>query len=209
MANFSRNGRTSVRSFRIWRSILIGIAIALVLRALFVQFYVVESGSMAPGLQANDRLVVWKLARFTDLNRGDIVIVDGTDSLAGAVEPDSALESLLRIMGIERLENRLFVKRVIGLGGDHVVCCDAAGAILLNGKALDEPYLGVGEAPSQITFDVTVPTGHMWLMGDARSSSHDSRDLLGKPGGGMIAQDMVVGRVAFVAWPPARMRPVA
>lgn len=204
----SRHGRTSVRSFRIWRSIFVGVAIALVVRALFVQFYVVESGSMAPGLQANDRLIVWKLAKFTDINRGDVVIVDGTDSLAGAVEPDSPLESFLRVLGIERLENRLFVKRVIAIGGDHLVCCDASESLVLNGKPLDEPYLGVGQQPSEVTFDVTVPPGHVWLMGDARSSSHDSRDLLGRPGGGMIAQDMIVGRVALVAWPPARMRSV-
>jgi signal peptidase I len=208
MTSSSRYGRTSVRSFRIWRSILIGLVIALALRALFVQFYVVESGSMAPGLQANDRLVVWKLARFTEITRDDIVIVDGTDTLAGAVADESVLDSMFRVFGIERLENRLFVKRVIAVGGDHLVCCDTAGALLLNGAPVQEPYLGEGEAPSAIRFDVKVPTGHVWLMGDARSSSHDSRDLLGRPGGGMIPVDMIVGRVALVAWPPARIRTV-
>lgn len=191
-----------------WKSIGIGIALALALRALLVQFYVVESGSMAPTLQAHDRLVVWKLARLMDVHRGDIVIVDGTDSLAGAVEPDSGVESILRVFGIEQLDNRLFVKRVIAVGGDRLVCCDSTGALVLNGRQLDEPYLGVGQSPSQTTFDVTVPAEHVWLMGDARSASHDSRDLLGRSGGGMISADMIVGRVALVAWPPDRMHPV-
>ena len=96
----------------------------------------------------------------------------------------------------------------IAIGGDRLVCCDGSGALVLNGRPLDEPYLGVGQAPSQTTFDVLVPAEHVWLMGDARSASHDSRDLLGRPGGGMISTDMIVGRVALVAWPPDRMRSV-
>lgn len=190
------------------KPVLGGVVIALVLRAILLQFYVVESGSMAPTLQAGDRLVVWKLARLMEVSRGDIVIVDGTDSLAGAVAPDSLLESSLRIFGFERLDNRLFVKRVIAIAGDRLVCCDKAGALLLNGAPLIERYLGADEVPSRTTFDVTVPTGSVWLMGDARATSRDSRDLLGRPGGGMISADMIVGRVALVAWPPARMRTV-
>lgn len=190
------------------KPVLGGVVIALVLRAILLQFYVVESGSMAPTLQAGDRLVVWKLARLMEVSRGDIVIVDGTDSLAGAVAPDSLLEASLRIFGFERLDNRLFVKRVIAIAGDRLVCCDKAGALLLNGAPLIETYLGADEVPSRTTFDVTVPTGSVWLMGDARATSRDSRDLLGRPGGGMISADMIVGRVALVAWPPARMRTV-
>jgi signal peptidase I len=209
MTNFSRNGRTSVRSFRIWRSVLIGISVALILRALLVQLYTVESGSMAPTLQSNDRLLVWKLARFADLQRGDVVILDGTDTLAGAVEPDSPVDTLSRLLGIERLENRLFVKRIVAVGGDHLVCCDDQGSLLLNGKSLQEGYLPVGEHPSDIRFDVSVPNGHVWVMGDARSTSRDSRELLGRPGGGMVPIDMIVGRVAAVAWPPARMGAVS
>lgn len=209
MTLFSRNGRTSVRSFRIWRSVLVGVVAALVLRAIFVQFYTVESGSMAPALQANDRLLVWKLARFADVERRDVIVIDGTDTLAGNVAPETPIEILLRVVGIERLENRLFVKRVIAIGGDRLECCDSGGRLLLNGSPLEEPYLPLGEKPSYIRFDVEVPTGHVWVMGDSRSSSRDSRELLGRPGGGMIPVDMIVGRVAAVAWPPARMGAVS
>ena len=209
MTSSSRNGRTSVRSFRISRSVLIGIVAALVLRALLVQFYTVESGSMAPTLQADDRLLVWKLARFTEVERGDIVILDGTDTLAGGVPPETLFETVGRIFGIERLENRLFVKRVIAVGGDHLVCCDSDARLVLNGQPLREPYLPTGENPSDIAFDIAVTEGHVWVMGDSRSSSRDSRELLGRPGGGLIPINMIVGRVAAVAWPPARMATVS
>jgi signal peptidase I len=94
------------------------------------------------------------------------------------------------------------VKRVIGVGGDHVVCCDKNGLITVNGVPLHEKsYLAAGEKPSLIRFDVRVPKGYLWVQGDNRSNSADSRVHLGDPGGGFIPDDDVVGKVFMVVWP--------
>jgi len=94
-----------------------------------------------------------------------------------------------------------FIKRVIGVPGDHVVCCDSQGRITVNGVPLSEDYLFPGDAPSEQDFNVTVPAGRLWVMGDHRSSSSDSRYHTGDPGGGTIAIDRVVGRAFVVVWP--------
>ena len=96
-----------------------------------------------------------------------------------------------------------FVKRVVGLPGDHVQCCDVQGRVLVNGTPVSEPYLFPGDSPSAVVFNVTVPDGKLWVMGDHRSESADSRAHLGDPGGGMVPESKVVGRVMAVIWPPA------
>jgi signal peptidase I len=102
-----------------------------------------------------------------------------------------------------------FVKRVIGVGGDRVACCDEAGRVTVNGVPLDEAsYLFPGDSPSDQSFDVIVPAGMLWLMGDHRSNSADSRAHLGDPGGGMVPESRVVGRVMNVLWPLNRISSV-
>ena len=94
------------------------------------------------------------------------------------------------------------MKRVIGVGGDTVKCCDKRGRVTVNGTPLAEKaYLRAGEAPSQITFEVTVEDDHLWVMGDNRSNSADSRVHLGDPGGGQVPVEDVVGKVFSVVWP--------
>ncbi|MCW2836820.1 MAG: hypothetical protein JWQ15_934, partial [Marmoricola sp.] len=94
------------------------------------------------------------------------------------------------------------VKRVIGIGGDRVVCCDAKGRITVNGVALNEQsYLPKGMAPSQIKFDRKVPKDHLWMMGDNRAFSYDSRGHMGGPGGGYVDNNLVVGKVFALIWP--------
>jgi signal peptidase I len=94
------------------------------------------------------------------------------------------------------------VKRVIGVGGDTVACCDRRGRVTVNGTALEErSYLAAGERPSERTFEQEVPEGYLWVMGDNRSQSADSRFHLGDPGGGFVPEENVVGKVFSVVWP--------
>ncbi|MDA7761380.1 signal peptidase I [Aquiluna sp.] len=93
------------------------------------------------------------------------------------------------------------VKRVIGLPGDVITCCDADGKLLLNGLPLDEPYLRAGSNPSDIEFSVTVPAGQLWVMGDNRGNSTDSRYHQDLPTGGFVPIDVVVGRAMLISWP--------
>ena len=97
------------------------------------------------------------------------------------------------------------IKRVIGLPGDRVACCDAAGRIEVNSSPIVEPYLKPGSVPSEFGFDVVVPPERLWVMGDNRQNSQDSRAHLGEPGGGMVPIDDVVGRAVVVMWPLDRL----
>jgi signal peptidase I len=97
------------------------------------------------------------------------------------------------------------VKRVIGLPGDVVVCCDGNGRVTVNGVALDETdYLSKGTQPSEISFQVTVPNGELWVMGDNRQHSEDSRYHMDEPGRGFVPVDDVVGKVWAIVWPAGR-----
>ena len=90
-----------------------------------------------------------------------------------------------------------------------MICCDAGGKLTVNGQPVAEPYLYAGDAPSQLKFSVIVPAGRLWLMGDHRSASADSRSLLGAPGGGMVPLDRVIGRPVQILWPLDRFTAVA
>ncbi len=161
-------------------------------RAYVVAPFSIPSGSMERTLQVGDRILVDRVSyRFSDVHRGDIVVFDGTDTFGrlgdGTGETD-------------------YVKRVIGLPGDHVVCCDDRGRLTVNGEPLRErSYLHPGDDPSELRFDIEVPDGRLWLMGDHRSDSLDSRAHLGDPGGGTVPLDKVLGRVLVVVWPLDRL----
>src|SRR5208282_5916762 len=101
----------------------------------------------------------------------------------------------------------ILIKRVIGLPGDRVACCDAQGRVTVNGVPLTEQsYLYPGDAPSEIRFNIRVPPGQLWVMGDHRLISDDSRDHLGEPGGGAVPENAVIGRAFVIIWPPSRWR---
>jgi len=111
-------------------------------------------------------------------------------------------------MGVES-SGTDYVKRVIGLAGDRVACCDAQGRLTVNGAALRESsYLYPGDRPSAESFSVTVPPGRLWVMGDHRGDSADSRYHPDDPGDGTIPDSAVVGRVFMVIWPPSQVRPL-
>ncbi|MEU9148235.1 signal peptidase I [Streptomyces sp. NPDC048349] len=182
----------------------------LLLSNFVVQPFLIPSRSMEPTLEVGDRVLVDKLAyRFGDQpRRGDVVVFDGTGSFVRERPAGHPLGELVRgaasALGIAEPADTDFVKRVVGVGGDDVVCCDTAGRIEVNGVPLDEPYLYPGDAPSKVPFRIVVPLGTLWVMGDHRSQSRDSRDHLGEPGGGMVPVEKVIGRADWIGWPVSR-----
>ncbi|MCX4917317.1 signal peptidase I [Streptomyces sp. NBC_00687] len=163
-------------------TVLVCLVFLLLLSRFVMQPFQIPSGSMESGLRIGDRVLVNKLAyRFgSEPRRGDVVVFDGTGYFGSAD----------------------YVKRVVGVGGDHVVCCDREGRLEVNDRSVDESaFLHRGDSPSDVPFDVRVPDESLFVLGDHRSRSSDSRDHLGSPGGGMIPVGDVIGRADFIAWP--------
>ncbi|GAA6526474.1 hypothetical protein IDVR_22700 [Intrasporangium sp. DVR] len=173
------------------------------MRALFVAPFSIPSGSMEDTLHVGDRILVDRTTSIDELERGDIIVFDA--SRAFHLEaPDKGLLGAL----VDALEGLVghgpptdYVKRVIGLPGDRVRCCGPEGRLEVNGTAVDEPYLKPGQQASTMTFDVLVPPDRLWVMGDNRAGSSDSRAHLGEPGGGMVPGDDIIGKVWVRYWP--------
>ncbi|ABP53781.1 signal peptidase I [Salinispora tropica] len=179
--------------------ILLGVAIlvAVLVRAFVLQTFFIPSPSMENTLQIDDRVLVNKLVYdFRSPKRGEVVVFKAPTSWSGNPDGED------------------FIKRVIGIGGDHVVCCDEQGRITINGVALDEPYLysvgGERDQPADQDFDVTVPRGRLWVMGDHRSASGDSLQHWQQSGEDVqeatIPEDRLVGRAFTIFWPLDRAR---
>lgn len=183
----------------------------LLLSSFVVQPFLIPSGSMESTLQVGDRVLVNKLAYRSGSvpRRGDVVVFDGTGSFMREAPQENPVTALLHgaaaSLGLAEPAETDFVKRVVGVGGDRVVCCDRRGRVEVNGRPLDEDYLFPGDVPSQAPFDIVVPDGALWMMGDHRSHSRDSRDHLGEPGGGMVPVDKAIGRVDWLGWPLRRL----
>ncbi|MGW3728047.1 signal peptidase I [Streptomyces sp. F001] len=167
---------------RITLTLLICLLFLLLLSTFVMQPFQIPSGSMERGLRIGDRVLVNKLAyRFgAEPRRGDVVVFDGTGHFGNAD----------------------YIKRVVGVGGDRVVCCDKEGRLQVNGRSVDEStFLYPGDSASTVAFDVVVPDGTLFVLGDHRSASSDSRDHLGSPGGGMVPVGDVIGRADWIVWP--------
>jgi signal peptidase I len=186
------------------------LVLSWLLKTFLVQAFYIPSGSMEDTLQENDRILVSKMVPDVfDIHHGDIVVFKDPGGWLGYnvyeedTGPQAALRKGLTFIGILPQDaGSHLVKRVIGMPGDTVKCCDADGKLTVNGVAIDETaYLKEGEAPSHMDFEVEVPENALWLMGDNRSGSADSRANLGGPGGGFVPIDNVVGTAFVKVWP--------
>jgi signal peptidase I len=188
--------------------LVVAVAVAAVLRAVVVQTFEVTSASMESTLIRGDRVVVEKIShRIADLRRGDVVVFDGAGTYVPSRDPQQAegIRRMAATFGLGDAVGDIFVKRIIGLPGDRVTCCSVDGRLLLNGEPISEPYVREGDVPSASAFDVVLPPGRLWLMGDHRSQSSDSRAHLGEPGGGMVPIGKVIGRARLIVWPFERL----
>ncbi|MFD7663346.1 signal peptidase I [Streptomyces sp. NPDC059788] len=199
--------------------ILIGVAlaIALVLKTFLVQAFVIPSGSMEQTIRIGDRVLVDKLTPWfgSEPERGDVVVFkDPGNWLQGeqvkAADDPVVVKQVKEFMTFIGLlpsaDEQDLIKRVVAVGGDTVKCCDKQGRVTVNGTPLSEPYVHPDNPPSQFKFEVKVPVGRIFVMGDHRSNSADSRYHLDEPYRGTISVDSVVGRAIVIAWPVGHWR---
>ena len=210
----ARRGRRK-RSF--WREfpilVVIALLLAVVIKTYAIQAFFIPSGSMENTLEINDRVLVNKLVYdVRGIHRGDIVVFNGDGSWDPGTAPRDTNFVVKFAQGFASMfgfghPGDILIKRVIGLPGDKVACCDAQGRVTVNGVPLTEQsYLYPGDAPSEIRFNIVVPPGRLWVMGDHRLISDDSRNHLGEPGGGTIPENAVIGRAFVIIWPISRWR---
>lgn len=201
--------------------ILIAALVSFVVKTFVVRSFYIPSGSMERTLLVNDRILVDELTpRWSGYDRGDVVVFqDPGGWLPPAPQTPArpplieAVDWALTFVGISTTDAQdHLVKRVIGMPGDHVVCCNALGQITVNGSPINElGYLNLPEgdtAASNAEFDVTVPEDRIWVMGDNRDRSQDSRAHQDLPGGGFVPLENVVGRAFLTTWPLDRFGPI-
>lgn len=189
--------------------VVVALVVSLLIKSFLVQFFYIPSGSMENTLQVKDRVAVDKLPFVSrNISRGDIVVFRDPDNwLPEIVETPSnkyiaKLKTGLVAVGVlPNPAKQYLVKRVIGVGGDHVVCCNKKGLLMINDKPVTEPYIFAGNKPSDMTFNVTVPAGKIWVMGDHRGASADSRYHQDDINKGFVPLSRVTGRVVAVIWP--------
>ena len=210
------NAPARKRRKHFWRDLLVIVVVAatltLLVKAFVAQVYRIPTGSMENTLQVGDRVLVNKLVYHTrGIARGDIVVFSGQNSWGPDAPPPASngfvrlWDEVLSAIGLESNQT-YYIKRVIGLPGDKVACC-TAGKVTVNGVPLAETsYLYPGDAPSFPFKTVIVPPGHLWVMGDHRGDSDDSRYHTSDPGGGAIPENEVVGRAFLIIWPPSQLR---
>ncbi len=182
------------------------LVVALLIKTLLVQAFYIPSGSMRQTLQVNDRIVVEKWSYwFGDVQRGDVIVFDDPAHWLQEEDgqtADNPVTKTLAAIGLFPTGGHL-VKRVIGVGGDRVAC--RHGHVVVNGRALHESsYVTLPPQACTGAWAYDVPQGHLWVMGDNREHSADSRLHVGDPGGGFIPVNDVVGKVFAVVWPPSR-----
>ncbi len=197
--------------------VLVALLVAFLVKTFLVRAFYIPSASMEDTLMEQDRILVDELTpRFSGYARGDVVVfrdpggwLPPTAPAAPANPLAGALDALLSVVGLSTSDSDdHLIKRIIGLPGDRVACCNDLGQVTVNGTPVDESaYVTlpeVGAPASAIPFDVVVPDGALWVMGDNRYRSRDSRYNQDQPGGGFVPLDNVVGRAFVITWPLAR-----
>jgi signal peptidase I len=207
--------------WRFLRDVLIilvaAILISFLIKTFLIRSFYIPSPSMETTLDVNDRIIVNELQpKVFGLQRGDIVVFKdpgGWLQAGETAQPETNpvagfFDWLLSIVGLTAPDsNDHLIKRVIGLPGDHVTCCNTFGQMSVNGTPLDEPYVNLPNgitAVSEKPFDVVVPKNSLWVMGDNRYNSADSRYNVDKPTHGFVPMDDVVGRAVLITWPVNR-----
>lgn len=192
--------------------VVVAVLVSFLVKTFLIRSFYIPSSSMEQTLVENDRILVNELVPgVVPISRGDVVVFrDPGGWLSPSIEPpvsplQAAIDSALSLVGLTAPDsNDHLIKRVIGLPGDHVTCCTPLGQAEINGNPIDEPYVKLPEgvqAVSATPFDVVVPQGSLWVMGDNRYNSADSRYNTDKPGGGFVPISNVVGRAVLVTWP--------
>ena len=189
--------------------VVVALIVSLLIKTFLIQFFYIPSGSMENTLQIKDRVAVNKIPLISrSIHRGDIVVFrDPANWLSEPFTTESPFivekirEGLVAVGILPNPAKQYLVKRVVGIGGDRVICCSKNKKLTINGKESTEPYIFEGNDPSDMNFDVTVPTGKIWVMGDHRGASADSRYHQDDINKGMVPLNRVTGRVVVVIWP--------
>ncbi len=189
--------------------VIVALAVSLLIKTFLVQFFYIPSGSMENTLQIQDRVAVNKLPFISkNISRGDVVVFrDPSNWLPEQYvgEENKIItkikEGLVLVGVLPNPAKQFLVKRVIGVAGDKVVCCAKDGKLTVNGIEANEPYIFKGNKPSELEFNVTVPEGKIWVMGDHRGSSADSRYHQDDVNNGFVPVSKVTGRVYAIIWP--------
>jgi signal peptidase I len=217
VASDKRRRQRSVKLFV--RDILIifvvAVLVSFLIKTFLVRSFYIPSSSMESTLQINDRIIVNELEpNLMPISHGDVLVF--TDP-GGWLQPSApskqnpiaaGIDWALSIVGLSAPDSDdHLIKRVIGLPGDHVTCCNALGQLSVNGVPLREPYINLPAGQvnaASVSFDVTVPKGDLWMMGDNRWDSQDSSRNQNLPGRGFVPVSDVVGRAVLISWPVNR-----
>lgn len=191
--------------------LIVAIGISFFVKTFLAQAFSIPSGSMENTLQVGDRVIVNRLGTITGhgIQRGDVVVFHdsagwlGSDATTKGSRAIHLFKTLLTDVGVLPDSSKKFlIKRVVGIPGDHVVCCTTKGNLTVNGHELDESrYIYAGNKPSEVAFNVVVPADRIWVMGDHRGNSADSRFHRNDHNNGFVPVNKVVGRAFFLLWP--------
>jgi signal peptidase I len=189
--------------------VVVALVVSLLIKTFVVQFFYIPSGSMENTLQIKDRVAVNKIPFISEsISRGDVVVFRDPDNWLPKIIDYGTNEYVAKAKGalvavgvLPNPAKQYLVKRVVGVAGDHIVCCTKSGKLTINDVEVTEPYIFAGNKPSEMKFDVTVPEGKLWVMGDHRGASADSRYHQDDINKGFIPLSRVTGRVVAVIWP--------